>query len=159
MKVFVALLLCLSAPTLLAQQSSSAAKAPHVNAAVPTPKAAAPAAKPAEAPKPIDPAAVKALRDSLEQLQMDGVSVQNARDKVMQTDQIAKQAVGVLNDRMASNEDVQKATAKATEDRTQLLAKIATMRKEQHLDDTYDWDFQRGVFVKSATPPQQAPAK
>jgi tRNA(Glu) U13 pseudouridine synthase TruD len=118
-----------------------------------TPPPAAAAQPDASKAESITPEVVKGMRDGLQQLQVDQMAVQTARDKFIQNDGITKQAMQLVQERSNSDPDVQKTTEKMEADRKAIIAKIDALRKAQHLDSTYDWDFQQGKFVKSNTAP------
>lgn len=116
--------------------------------------------KPVEAPSTVNAATTKELKDALSVLQLDQLAIQTAKTNFAQTDPVAKKAMDILNDAINGSVEVKKATAQEETDRQALLAKIEAMRQAQHLDKTWDWDFNQGKFVKNpqAAPPA-APAK
>jgi hypothetical protein len=105
------------------------------------------------------PEDIKALKDALAMLQLDQLAIQTAQQTVAQTDPVAKKAMEILKNATETNPDYQKAKAQSDTDRAALLAKIAALRKEQHLDDTYDWDFNQNKFVQTKPEPGAKPAK
>ena len=123
----------------------------------------APAAKPADAPPPasgVSPATVKELKDALSVLQLDQLAIQTAKSNFANTDPVAKKAMDILNQAIATSPEVKKVTDQEEADRLALLAKIDALRKAQTppLDTTWDWDFNQGKFVKGSQPAPAAPA-
>lgn len=124
-------------------------------------KTAAKAPAPAEAVKPVDATTAKSLKDALSIFQLDQLAVQTAQNTASQTDAVAKRAMQVLNEALTASPEVQKANAQMEADRKALLDKIEALRKQQGLDQSWDWDFNQNKFVqtKPPTPPAPGPAK
>lgn len=129
--------------------------------ATPTPTAPAKPAATAPAPKPVDAATVKQLKDALTVFQLDQLAAQTAQNSASQSDTVAKRALQILNEALAANPEVQKANTQMEADRKELLAKIESLRKQQGLDASWDWDFNQAKFVqtKPPAPPAPGPAK
>ena len=99
----------------------------------------------------------KELKDAFSLLQLDQIAMQNAQQNFLATDPLGQRALEVLNGVMASNPAVKEATTKADASRRATLDKVAEVRKALGLDDTWDYDFNRNVFLQLPKP--AAPAK
>lgn len=100
----------------------------------------------------VTPEQVKDLQDGLRALQVDGIAVQTAQNTFTSTDPLAKKTLELLQEQIQSSPEVKKAMAEQERDRQALLAKIAALRKQQGLDDTWDWSFSENKFIKVTTP-------
>lgn len=116
-------------------------------AATPTPPAAPNAGKAAT------PEQVKELKDALNLYQLDELSIQTAQGAFVQIDPVAKKAMAILTEAMASAPEVKKAKDQSEVDRKALLAKIDELRKSMGLDASWDWDFNQGKFVQGKPTP------
>lgn len=101
------------------------------------------------APKAISPEKVKELKDALELLNLDALDVQTAQEKFQQTNPVAKHAIETYQRAEAQSPEVKAARDKQDATRKGILAKIDALRKEQGLDETWDWDFNLNKFVQA----------
>lgn len=151
----------LSAVLLLGTLTASSQKpAPPKDAAPKADKAAATPAAPA-APavaSAVAPEKVKELKDAMSMFQLDQLEIQTAQQNVAKNDPVAKKAMQILRDETLQDADVQKAQKQADTDRKALQDKINALRKDQNLDDTYDWDFNMNRFVQTKPQPGGKPA-
>ena len=131
---------------------------PAATPAKPAAEAVKPAATPAAPAKPVDAATVKSLKDALSIFQLDQLAVQTAQNTASQTDAVAKRAMQVLNEALAASPEVRKAQEQLEADRKALLDKIEVLRKQQGLDQSWDWDFNQNKFVQTK-PPAPGPVK
>lgn len=153
MKVYALIGIIGLALTAGAQQKPAAtAKAPEG-----TPKATEPA-KPADAPK-IDQAQVaKELSHDFDEYKLDLLAEDNARNSFTQTDPVGQKAVEILNKALAQSPDFKKAHEESEAKRKLIMDKIDKMRKEQHLGNDWDWNFDQGRFIQKPSPVPPAPA-